>query len=105
MSAETKPKQPWTPGPWRSDYDEVDEFADVYAVGQGGNGCSLHIVDVCGPNAKADGKLMAAAPAMAEALALVVRSWSESDEGTIHPDEIAAARAALDACGWQWGGR
>jgi hypothetical protein len=108
-----KPKQPWTQGPWRSDYDEVDAFSDIYAVGRGDNGCSLHIVDVCGPNSYSNGKLMAAAPAMAEALALVVSRYDTRTTDDMcrgpgerkDPTEIAAARAALDLCGWQWGGR
>lgn len=104
-------KQPWTPGTWESNYDEVDEVAEIVAVGQGHDGCSLHIVDVDGDNAKANGVLMAAAPDLARALAKFVLGYDHDlrrrggQTAPVDPPVIASARAALVACGWQWGGR
>jgi hypothetical protein len=106
-------KQPWTPGEWKSSYDVVDDVAEIIAVGQGRDGCSLHIVDVDGDDAKANGIVMAAAPALAKALALFIQCLDASRDPTTNPLRLAldrdrcekVARAALDACGWQWGGR
>lgn len=110
--ADEKTTQPWTPGSWRSSYSLADEVAEIIAVGQGPDGSSLHIVDVDGANAEANGIVMAAAPALAEELAKFVRIFDRNMTSgirgnTVYLDtpEIAAARVLLNACGWQWGGR
>jgi hypothetical protein len=83
----------------------------------------VHAVTTCitgnGPTSEANARLYAAAPAFAEALADLVKiieaaglrqlssgvelgrtSWYVKAS-----DRMISARAALEACGWQWGGR
>jgi len=64
----------------------------------------MHRIDT--PEGMANAKLIAKAPALAEALAALVEA-SDHSEVTYQPmrDAFERARAELDACGWQWGGR
>jgi hypothetical protein len=76
----------------------------------------VHAVTTCitgnGPTSEANARLYAAAPALAEALAKFVlgydhalRRGARGNTAPVDPPVIADARALLDACGWQWGGR
>jgi len=131
MTDGTKPKQPWTPGPLKlAVWDEmakdpVEMFRNHISHGSGliwsvwapnhpkTVGCHprpVHAVTTCitgnGPTSEANATLYAAAPALAEALAALVDAADHS-EVTYQPmrDAVEGARAALDACGWKWGGR
>lgn len=114
MTDETK--QPWTPGEWemfggrliRSVHGgtttPIAETRNPYRHGVGP--VRAHEEDA------ANGKLMAAAPAMAKALAAFVitydRHMSTGVRGTtvyVDPPEIAAARSELESIGWKWGKR
>jgi len=108
------PKQPWTPGPWelfggrviRALNGEVAKpLAETVAVFRRGVGMVRGTKEE-----NANGVIMAAAPALAEALARFVVDGEgcaacgmEGRPGCGCKQE--QGRAALDACGWKWGGR
>lgn len=118
MADETKPRQPWTPGPWEAresgDGFMVDAATGTVAVVFGGaRTANGGITGVTGKEGGANAVLMAAAPAMAEALALFVSVLEAGRNPQVNPLRLALdrdrcekdARAALDLCGWKRGGR
>jgi len=116
-------KQPWTPGTWEaSPQDRVlsgplrEEYANFVIIGgddpDDDEGTMVATVwNNAGKRTEANGVLMAAAPALAEALARFVLGYDDAlrrrgdKTAPADPPVIAAARALLEACGWQWGGR
>jgi hypothetical protein len=117
MSDETKPKQPWTPGPISEEYiraafRHVTKQTDLDGLGlehlkDAISDGSINIPTCYG----GDPKLYAAAPALAEALAELVTAFEGTQQA---PDDGSSvrwvrliraaekARAALDLCGWRW---
>lgn len=113
MTDETR--QPWTPGTWVLKEWQLDDemgMAKGYSI-ETSDG--VFLADIGGEDEEmcANGKLMAAAPAMAEALAAVVHRYDTRTTDDMcrrpgerkDPPDVAACRAALNLCGWQWGGR
>jgi hypothetical protein len=119
----SEPKQPWTPGPWEaSQQDRVlsgplrEEYANwIIVAGDGPDDDEGWVVAVvcneAGKRTEANARLFAAAPDLAKALAKFVLGYEGAlrrrggQTAPADPPVIASARAALDACGWQWGGR
>jgi len=113
--ADEKPKQPWTPGQW-----ELFGGRLIRAVNRH---VATPLAETITPFSSvldpspdlaaehANGVIMAAAPELAEALAKFVLGYEHAlrrrgdKTAPADPPVIASARAALDACGWQWGGR
>lgn len=109
-------KQPWTPGPISDEYiraafRHVTKQTDLDGLGL------EHLKDAIGDGSiniptcyGGDPKLYATAPVLAKALAAVVHRYDTATTSAAFvarkdTPEIAAARAALDLCGWNWGGR
>jgi hypothetical protein len=117
-------KQPWTSGSWdASPQDRVlsgplrEEYADWIIIGgddpDDDDGVVVaRVWNEAEERTEANARLVAAAPALAEACAAVVERYDSattdaavSREPRRDPPDVAACRAALVACGWQWGGR
>ena len=110
-------KQPWTPGPWEvfggriiraNDADAGVPLAESRMPYRRGVG-SMRASE----EEHANAILMAAAPAMAEALALFIGTLEEGRGPRPDPLRLALnrdrcekeARAALELAGWKWSGR
>jgi hypothetical protein len=111
----TTTRRPWTPGEWTLG-DENNQCCEVcLAVGEAQVVISLDRSDrltgqecvISREEMLANARLIAAAPALAEACIAVVQRWdsrttddSFGKEPRRDPPDVAACRAALDACGW-----
>ena len=99
-------KQPWTQGPWTVEHSETAEGTPYQHIRSGPTG----VADTW--NA-ANARLIAAAPALAEALAELVDNWSETqgsdlefpahDALVVKTDALVAkALSVLASAGWMW---
>jgi hypothetical protein len=117
MTDETQVRQPWTTGPWAagrhgSVWARVGRVEPpvAWATGEAPmhDDRSTTQTDLDAIQA-ANARLIAQAPAMAEALAEFVRIFDRNmrrgargNTAPVDPPEIVAARAVLDAVGWRW---
>lgn len=126
MADETKPKQPWTPGPWTFEPSSSKEGTPYQHIRSGPTAVAdtwhADSITVLGwgpmsghiqarPGIGANARLIAAAPVLAEALADLVTAFEGTQQA---PDDGSSvrwvrlirsaekARVALDLCGWRW---
>jgi hypothetical protein len=116
-------RQPWTPGSWEaSPQDRVlsgplrEEYADwIILAGDDPDDDEGIVVakvyNAAEERTEANAVLFAAADELAKACAAVVTRYdSATTDAAVSrkprrdPPDVAACRAALDACGWKWGG-
>lgn len=110
-------RQPWTPGPIPEEYiraalRHIGKHADIDVLGVEHLAEAIDSGSVRIPSYhNGDPKLFAHASELAEALAKFVLGYEHAlrrrgdKTSPADPPVIASARAALEACGWQWGGR
>lgn len=108
-------KQPWTPGTWELFGGRVIRAVNRHVATPLAETITpfSSVLDPSPDLAAehANGVLMAAAPDLARALAKFVLGYEHAlrrrggQTAPVDPPVIASARAALVACGWQWGGR
>lgn len=116
MDDETK--QPWTQGEWEMTTWDVEVLEN--GEERGGEGYSIeasrpykYLAEVVGVDeeSQANGKLMAAAPVLAKALADMVTAFEGTQQAPDNGSSVRwvrliiaseKARDALELCGWKW---